>query len=860
MTGTAAIGAPIANAAVEVKCRQGSGAGTTNASGRFEVAVAGAEAPCMLRVAGRDGALVSVTSSAGGTANITSLTHLLSARLLANGAPAGAFASASEATFAVITAQDIAAAQGEVASELQRIGAQMPPVNWVTQPFTAAPGDAMDGALELLRDKLAAQNKSLAAAAIELSAGPLQVVVPPQGGATCVPGLIAGFDKAIQDDLTRVVSRPNPDGGGDGPGGTGGEGAGGVGVGGSLGQFVNIDVTVQFASGAAFGPVRADTSNGMVTLVPCNLQAPVLVTMTGTPGSGATYFDEQLNAPVPFEGRTLRGIITRLDRNGGVTPFTEAMTRRTLFLGDALATAGGRPLKAIEKAADAWKDPARVQIAHDEVRTAVNDVLPGIYRLEDLTRLPVIVNQATSQPGSAVLTNNQNGVYGAVLAGLAKAAARSQPASSGPALAIQQQIADDLEDGVLDLRRASAPVSADVGGGTYQYDSLAARVTSETGAVAKSLGAGGLKTATVPVQRLRARVGTNFEATPDWTFTLLSDGNLQIVRNGGPALAAPPLPAGARFSRIDVFDRSTRTVPGNPDPEEQWQNCFVATAMDGQSLLTWRVGQTGGFVPRNVGDPGDPVVGIMPESLSAKINGGDSILFVRRSGQTGTTQGCDVQDFHPGLAQGAAGHYVVQAFQDFGNRYLVYSDGTVQAWGINRGALGVGMTGDESLQPEDKAFLVAEGGRPANLAGVAMLARGQDLQQTRALLRTPDGARNGKVLVWGTGLPAPRIIPGLADICWISGPYAVTCKGQLLHAAVTRVVADELVAEVTPVTGVPAIWRVNADLPINRVVVDDPDESDPSIRQVTSLTLGHVAIAVDGTVYDLRGSTGTLQQ
>jgi hypothetical protein len=201
-----------------------------------------------------------------------------------------------------------------------------------------------------------------------------------------------------------------------------------------------------------------------------------------------------------------------------------------------------------------------VQIAHDEVRAAVNDLLPGIYRLEDLTRLPVIVNQATSQPNSAVLTNNQNGVYGAVLAGLAKAAARSQPASSGPALAIQKQLADDLEDGILNLRQGDTPVSAEIGSGTYQYDTLAARVTSETGAVAKSLGAGNLKTATVPVQRLRARVGTDFNATPNWTFTLQSDGVLQIVRSGGPVLQPPALPAGVRASRAST----SSTAPPAP--------------------------------------------------------------------------------------------------------------------------------------------------------------------------------------------------------------------------------------------------------------------------------------------------------
>ena len=581
----------------------------------------------------------------------------------------------------------------------------------------------------------------------------------------------------------------------------------------------------------------------------------MLITFTGAPGSGATYFDEQLGNPASFEGATIRGVLTRLDRNGGVTPFTEAMVRRTIALGAQAATDGGLRLKAIEKDVDAWKDPARVQIAHDEVLRAVNDLLPGIYRLEDLRRLPVVVGPTNSQPDSGVLTDNQNGGYGAVLGGLAKAAARSQPTSAAPALAIQQQIADDLQDGVLNLRKDVATPVPQIGGGTYQYDTLAARLTNETGAVAKSLGAGSLKTATVPVQRLKAKVGTSFSATPNWIFTLLSDGALQIVEVGGPTVAPPTVPAGQRFSRIDVFDRSTRTIPGSPD---SWQNCFVATGIDGQQLFTWRVGLAGGFVVRDVSNANDPVVGIMPESLSAEINGGDSILFVRRSGETGTTEGCDVQDFHPGIAQGAAGHYVVQAFQDFGNRYLVYSDGNVQAWGINRGALGIGQTGDDSVPPEQKAFLVAEDTGNGELTGVAMLSRGQDIQQTRALLRTPEANRDGKVLVWGTGLPVPRTIQGLDDICWIAGPYAVACNGQLLYAEITDTTGGVATATVTPVAGVPAIWRVNADVPLRRDT-ENPS-GDPEDVQVTSLELAYTAIAADGRIFELDGTTAVQVQ
>ena len=876
ISGTAATGAPLANAAVELKCKAGTGSGTTDGAGKFQVTVAGAQAPCLLKAKGQGTELVSALTTSGGTANITSLTHLLAARVL-QGAPVAAFDGAGEQTFGRVTDQGMSAAQGEVAAELLRIGAQMPSVNWVSQPFTATAGDAMDGALDLLKTRLGEQSKTLDGAALELATGPLQNVTPPSGVTpTCVPGMIAGFDAALQDALSRVISQPNLTGGGDGPGGIGAGdgagdgGAGGVGVGGSLGQFTKVDVTVQFAAGTTFGPTRVDAGKGMVTLVPCDLKPPVLVTFSGAAGSGATYFDEQIDAPVSFEGQTLRGILSRLDRNGGVTPFTEAMVRRTLLLGDQVAIDGGHRLKAIVNAADAWTDPARVQVAHDEVLTAVNDLLPGLYRLEDLRRLPVIVNQAGNTQNSAVLTDNQNGVYGAVLGGLAKAAARAQPGSARPALAIQQQLADDLEDGVLDLRKSGVPVAAGTGGATYQYEGLATRLTNETGATAKALGVGALKTRTVPAQRLKAKSGTSFDAQPNWTFTLASDGNLQIRQDGGALVSAPAIPAGLRFSRIDVFDRSTRTAA--PDGGN-WQNCFVATTIDGQSVLTWQVGVNvpAGALPRpdagadsqniaakiyTVGVPGDPATAVSAESLSAAIQGGDSILFSRRSGTIGTVPGCDRQDFHPQYDNSfAGGRYVVQVQQDFGNRYVVYSDGTVQAWGINQRALGVNETASGPLQPADKAFVLSDQSA-GPLTDVVMLSRGQNLQQTRALIRSPDAARNGKVLVWGENMPKPRSIGGLDKVCWIAGPYAVTCAGQLFHAVVTGPLPGN--ETVTPVGGTSPIWRVSAGYPTGRQVVDDPG-GEPGVTQVTSLTLSYVAIARDGTVYQLTDASATAQ-
>jgi hypothetical protein len=111
------------------------------------------------------------------------------------------------------------------------------------------------------------------------------------------------------------------------------------------------------------------------------------------------------------------------------------------------------------------------------------------------------------------------------------------------------------------------------------------------------------------------------------------------------------------------------------------------------------------------------------------------------------------------------------------------------------------------------------------------------------------------VLVWGQGLPVPRVIQGLDDICWIAGPYAVACNGQLLHADITDTAGGTATATVTPVAGVPAIWRVNADVPLRRQT-ENPS-GDPEDVQVTSLELLYTAIAADGRIFELDGTSAS---
>ena len=87
LSGTAAIGAPIANANLAVKCASDtaaivSGSATTAADGTYSISIAGAQFPCMLEVAMPDGSALHALANLEGVANITPLTEALVAALL----------------------------------------------------------------------------------------------------------------------------------------------------------------------------------------------------------------------------------------------------------------------------------------------------------------------------------------------------------------------------------------------------------------------------------------------------------------------------------------------------------------------------------------------------------------------------------------------------------------------------------------------------------------------------------------------------------------------------------------------------------------------------------------------------------
>ncbi|MEZ5654018.1 MAG: hypothetical protein R3E87_26080 [Burkholderiaceae bacterium] len=375
----------------------------------------------------------------------------------------------------------------------------------------------------------------------------------------CTAGILTGFAGKFDDVPVKVRADDNLN---EGAIGDGGDGAGGIGIGGSLGQFDNVDVEVEFASGERFGPKRVDSEKGMVTVVPCSLQPPALVTFKGASGSGATYFDESLQRKVSFEGKELRSVISSFDRNAGVTSFTEGMVKRI----ERLASSGGT-------AADAsWKDPQRVETGHDQVLALVNDQLPGALRLDDLRRLPVILNEQNLTAGSNVLTNNQNGIYGAAIAGFVQTGGAAIGASApSPALEINRQFSNDVADGRLDRVDDGRPVADNVAA-AYTIDSLWSNQTLESTQTANLAGAGALRDLVIPFDDTRVSIDAGGSQLVGLRSTHFSNGTLRFELQG---------------LFVDALCQGRQTVFEFPNVRQK--NKVSAFSQDGRTIYTFQM-------------------------------------------------------------------------------------------------------------------------------------------------------------------------------------------------------------------------------------------------------------------------------
>ena len=172
VTGTAAIGLPIAGAAVAAKCNVGTGTATTLPDGSYTLTVTGGQMPCILQITNPGIKLHSVAQSAG-TTNITPLTDLITA-ILGGQDPAAWYDNAKSVDIiAGITANGLSTAQDKLKTVLSTLpGKPTLPTgfNPLTSKFSAQKGDAGDDLLEIYDSSLVAAGLTQTTAIIQIAA------------------------------------------------------------------------------------------------------------------------------------------------------------------------------------------------------------------------------------------------------------------------------------------------------------------------------------------------------------------------------------------------------------------------------------------------------------------------------------------------------------------------------------------------------------------------------------------------------------------------------------------------------------------------------------------------------------------
>ncbi len=220
----------------------------------------------------------------------------------------------------------------------------------------------------------------------------------------------------------------------------------------SLGQIRNAEAVLLDTSLIPIGePVELDATGRVIFDRPPG-SGPFIVVVSGD--ADAEYFDEAVGNFLPFPaGQQLRAIIVDAQEEVAVTLFTELAV--TIIENEV----GGLP-SATRSSVDA---------ANELVR---DEFLGGI---EDILEPPTIVGSNLN-----ILGEGLNDIHAAMLAAFAELAS-GQPT---PALAIMEQLREDMRDGMFDSRLNGVPLAnevVDLSNLSTSLDGVFSSVVSEFG-------------------------------------------------------------------------------------------------------------------------------------------------------------------------------------------------------------------------------------------------------------------------------------------------------------------------------------------------------------------------------------------
>ena len=504
---------------------------------------------------------------------------------------------------------------------------------------------------------------------------------PPPGEKGVFTGFVGDFD----------WQSPQGESGGEGIG-EGADGGGGFGVGGALGQFRNALVVVKFPDGTELGRALTDDVAGMVTVRPGrDYTGALLMEIRGR--DGASYFEEGKNAYVPYEeGRVLRAIVPTVTRNVGITPFTEAGFRLAVQCqsGQGPATVCGQDAGG---ANGTLPSDGAITAANEHVKSILNQQFPFALQIDDVTRLPFIVGDAT---GEGAVSTTQRGRYGLVNIAFSKQAAMYNTGAQAPTLLATEQLSEDLLDGRLDGRSGDAPaVAAPLR--TYDPHSIASELASALAQQTDRYGNTDARAALpslVAFGNVRydgyyfdARIGASgstdtVAVATETASTRRTPGQVtEYVRPEGDTrgfMVYGNMGSGALFIKTDSIDSTSRTLALGNNPNGELGSGNTAATQTGPAQISLP-----GVLTHAVGGYGHTVTRFADGSVFAF---GDNEYGQLGQGQGVGTLARSTTPLPVPLPAGAVAVAATNAAS-----FALLEDGRVMSWG---GSWGFGTLGD----------------------------------------------------------------------------------------------------------------------------------------------------------------------